>query len=92
MHTCDNPGCINPDHLKLGTYTDNVQDMITKGRQVIADRTGEKNPRAKLTASDVAAIKLRYRTESAPTIAKDYNVSISTICRIANGAIWKSVS
>jgi hypothetical protein len=39
MHTCDNPACINPEHLRLGTQADNLADMLSKGRHASAHRT-----------------------------------------------------
>jgi hypothetical protein len=43
-HHCDNPSCVNPDHLFIGTQKENVQDMIKKNRQVKKDNAGQKNP------------------------------------------------
>lgn len=57
-HKCDNPPCINPDHLELGTYQDNSNDMWERGRG--ADQAGEKNPRSKLTVVQVREIRSRY--------------------------------
>jgi len=53
-HKCDNPKCINPDHLFLGTAKDNVKDMVKKGR----NRTGEKNHLSKFTDIQVEEIRL----------------------------------
>jgi hypothetical protein len=52
MHLCDNPLCVNPAHLHLGTHKDNMQDKCNKKRQSF----GEHNGRAKLTEQDVRAI------------------------------------
>lgn len=50
MHSCDNPGCVNPAHLSLGTATENMRDAAAKGRIVrVADWRGEKNPKSKLS-------------------------------------------
>jgi len=67
-HKCDNPSCVNPDHLFLGSHRDNMKDMINKNRQAKGDRhgakvkpesimRGERNPRAKLTNEIVEEIR-----------------------------------
>jgi hypothetical protein len=58
LHTCDNPKCINPDHLWLGTNTDNMNDKIKKGRVV----KGENHPQAKLTDRQIKTLKSLYST------------------------------
>lgn len=86
-HTCDNPGCINPKHLILGTYADNSRDMVERNRQAKGSRVNT----AKLTQQDVEDI-LRYPDSTSHTeIAKRYNVNVLNISRIRRGEIWKSV-
>lgn len=85
-HKCDNPGCVNPDHLFLGTQMDNMRDKIAKGR----DLYGEKNTEAKLKECQVREI-LRD-TRSLKEIAADYDVSGTMIGFIKNGRKWKHVS
>jgi hypothetical protein len=60
LHTCDNPGCVNPDHLFLGTPGDNARDRKAKGRK--GDITGEKNGRAKLTPNQVNLIRALFES------------------------------
>lgn len=60
LHTCDNPPCINPDHLWLGTFKDNSQDAVSKKR-LLGNRTwGELKPCAKLTVTDVIDIRSKF--------------------------------
>ncbi len=93
-HSCDNPPCVNPTHLFVGTQSMNLQDAIAKGRfQNIArgrQLIGEKNNRTKLTIDDVTAIKvLNSRGMSSLMISQIFNVSENCIRRIVSGHSWK---
>lgn len=81
-HKCDNPGCVNPDHLFVGTAKDNAQDALQKGRHY----AGEKNGRSKLTDNDVLIIQ--KSTLSGPDLARHFGVNRSTINRIKRGKSW----
>lgn len=86
-HTCDNPACINPRHLILGTDVDNVRDMDSRGRR--GARRGEEGTSAKLTWPEVKAI--RASSASARSLAGQYAVSVSLIYQVRNHTIWKEV-
>jgi len=86
-HKCDNPECINPDHLFLGTQRDNVLDMIKKGRDNHA--RGEKHHRAKLTANKV--LEIQKSGKSYNWLAAKYNISKTTIWRIKKKITWKHI-
>lgn len=60
LHTCDRPACVNPDHLWLGTNTDNMQDMVKKGRN--SCKSGENNKNSRLSKEDVEEIRKMYTT------------------------------
>jgi hypothetical protein len=78
-HHCDNPSCVNPNHLFLGTHTDNMQDMLRKGRHRF-------NPRLKKhTDDEVIKIRLDYSSGlSQEKVAKLNNTAQMTVSRIVN--------
>lgn len=88
-HTCDNPSCVRPDHLFLGTTKQNQEDMARKGRSA----SGQRNGRAKLTISDVAAIRRAYAngTTNKSALARAFSVSDSQIHNIVRGRQWQTV-
>lgn len=89
-HHCDNPSCVRVDgHLFLGTQTDNMQDMIAKGRKNPA--LGSKNGNAKLTEAEVREIRRLYFSKQCGVVelAKRFGVSRVTIRDIYTGKIWK---
>lgn len=95
LHRCDVPGCVNPDHLFLGTQADNVADMIAKGRsRPPAPRLGSANVCARLNEDQVWAIRelLRHKVFSQRAIAEDFGVGAMTISRIANNQTWRHVN
>ena len=83
LHRCDEPDCINPEHLFIGTPKDNVRDAVSKGRM-----SGKK-----LTLDDVIEIKRLLATgETQRRIAGKYGVSTTAIGQIARGETWKTAS
>ena len=87
-HKCDNPPCVNPEHLFLGTRADNNADKVSKGRQV----RGDTCPASRLTSVQVDEIKLLLAAPSygyLTRIAKAYCVSVVTVHNIKTGATWK---
>lgn len=86
LHLCDTPLCVRPDHLRVGTQSDNVRDMLAKGRQRPARQTGEQNGRARLTAAQAAEI--RGSTGPLAGTAARYGVSVSTVSLIRRGKLW----
>lgn len=88
LHRCDNPPCINPAHLFLGTSADNNADMRAKGRDAVL--AGERNGRAKLTAQQVREIRAAVLVEDKATVARRFRISRRTVLRIVVGDIWRS--
>jgi hypothetical protein len=91
-HKCDNPSCINPEHLFIGTRQDNVNDRERKGRNVVL--VGEERLEAKLTRKDVknARWERAFMGTSFSILAKKYGVCKKTIQNAINGVTWKCVS
>jgi hypothetical protein len=101
-HHCDNPPCVRPDHLFLGTQQDNMRDMLFKGRVPTGDAhvwrrrpelvlRGSRAPRAKLTEEQVDAIREARKTDhpSYSQLAKQYGVTIGAIGSIIRGDNWR---
>jgi hypothetical protein len=84
-HRCDNPPCVNPAHLFLGTAADNNRDRHAKGRSKNLDR-GARHPKAKLTELQVAELRrLRLRGWIQADLAVRFGISRGNISKIVNG-------
>ena len=84
-HTCDNPRCVNPDHLWLGTRQDNVDDMVSKGRSL----RGTRNPHARLNPQQVREIRRRVAEgENRKDIQEEYGIAPSTLHSIIKRVSW----
>lgn len=104
-HDCpggDNPHCVNPAHLFLGTPGDNTRDAAKKGRMPKGDMNGlrihpdsalkgERNRASKVTAAQVTEIRMRYAagTETQTDLARRFGVTQTAIWRIVRGHSWK---
>lgn len=96
LHKCDNPRCVNPLHLFLGTDADNKKDMVSKGRQASIDKTvhrGESNGYHKLTAGQVRDIRSRNVSGFGrkAQLAREFGISQSTLGRIISGKAWSHI-
>lgn len=83
LHKCDNPACVNPDHLRLGTGMDNVQDRDAKGRTAAGSRCTQ----AKLSIEQIAAILKDHRL--AKDVGRDYGISRWSIYKLRNGTTYR---
>lgn len=85
MHRCDNPACVNPDHLRLGSHRDNTDDMLAKSRQA----RGQQIKISKLTPEQV--IEIRRSPFGSWKLAKMYGVSRPSIRAVKRGETWKHI-
>lgn len=98
-HQCDNPRCVRPSHLFLGTALDNARDRDRKGRagkrpsrKGCKGLEGESHPMSVLSASDVLLIRARLdEGESSVAIGKEYGVDTSTISSIRRRRTWRHI-
>lgn len=89
LHSCDNPPCCNPAHLREGTHVDNINEKVEKGRQ--SKLQGEIHGSSKLTEAQVRAILIDANTSTQKTISERYNISRPTISDIIRGKSWKHI-
>lgn len=88
LHRCDNPPCVNPDHLFLGTNHDNVRDMVEKDRHA----RGERQPTSKLKRLQAQEILDRYEPGKVSALAAEFGVSKSRICCIGKRRSWRHLT
>ena len=88
-HSCDNPPCVNPRHLRVGTQRDNVNDAMARGRA----QRGSTNGCAVLDEDQVAQIRMLRSVDTTPyrDLADQFGVSVSTIARVVTGQGWRHV-
>lgn len=88
LHRCDNPPCVNPNHLFDGSQADNMHDMSNKGRSPC----GEKSAVTDFTEEEIYSIRCRYaRGETQRELAEEFRVAQSTIGRIVRFEVWEDV-
>jgi len=98
-HHCDNPPCVNPSHLFLGSHIDNMRDKDTKDRSNNAakSRPGEFHGSSKLTNEDVLEIRRRYtgrgkgHRANGMELAKEFGVTYGLIWQITARKIWTHI-
>lgn len=91
LHHCDTPACVNPDHLFLGSTTDNNADRHAKGRSRGA--TGEANGKARLRVGEVLQIREKFVAGAADcsALAKQFGCSYWAVWDVVQGRTWKDL-
>ena len=91
MHSCDNPSCVNPDHLSIGTPAENTQDMIRKGRKRTVAPLGADNGKAKLNEDLVRYIR-QNDGRSHASLARELGLSPNCIRGVRTRRTWSHIS
>lgn len=86
-HSCGNPSCCNPRHLRWASRKENMSDQFQHG----TISSGSRNGQAKLTEADVIEIRWLAHVATQRKIAQSFNVSFQTVSRIVRGELWKNV-
>jgi DNA-binding transcriptional regulator YiaG len=87
LHLCNNPKCVNIEHLRVGTQSENIQQMYADGRGV--NNRGNRNGQAKLQETDVRAIRAALTGGALQAdLAARYGVSVSLVSAIKRGRRW----
>lgn len=92
MHKCDNPECVNPDHLSIGTASENMKDMVSKGRHISNLKIGlrgEDAGNSKLTQKQ--ALNIFNDSRSQRAIAKDFGVTQAAVSLIKRKKTWRFI-
>jgi hypothetical protein len=89
MHSCDNPLCVNPNHLSVGTHMENTHDMLKKGRHTYIAHVGEKNGKSVLNAKIVKEIRASSMNHA--ELGRFYGVSTSCIRGVRTGRTWSHI-
>ena len=89
LHSCDNPKCCNPNHLREGTHKENMEDAVLRGQHP----KGERNGHAKITEDDVRAIRASYNGGGIllREIGEKYSMALSSVWSIVHRKRWKHV-
>jgi hypothetical protein len=79
-HKCDNPLCVNIDHLEVGTQADNMRDMVERGRSLV----GERHPNQRISDEEWSALAKRYASgETADDLAREVGMHVKAFARRA---------
>lgn len=92
LHSCDNPACVNPKHLYIGTQFENMRDKSLRGRDY--DRNGERNSNAKLTEILVDRLRAEYekRETTQETLSRKFNISPAQVHNIVARKSWTMIA
>lgn len=90
LHTCDNPSCVNPEHLFIGTQDDNMKDMVSKGRQHF--HRGIENGRCKTDLETVIEIKKLLKLGKSAANIRDLGYPYRLAAKIKSGENWSHIN
>lgn len=92
LHSCDNPACVNPDHLRVGDHKANTADMDSRGRRNNNTPKGEANCNARMTADAVVRLRLRYVAgDPLSDLVREFGCSENALPDYTTGRSWKHV-